>query len=197
MGSLETISTTLDWLLLYMGKHPQVQAKLQAEIDALIGVRNQPKLSDRPNTPYVHAVIQELLRCSSLIPLAGVAKRALEDAELCGYKIPKNTLLIGNAYGVHHDPDLWGDPHVFRPERFLSADGTVNKKMVAITLPFSVGKRSCFGESLARDQIYLYVTSIFQRFSVRCSEDVTIQCTAGIARAPKPFQITITKRFHE
>ena len=194
MGALETVSTTLEWLLLYMGKYPQVQARLQAEIDAEIGTTEQPQLSDRPKTPYVYAVIQELLRFSSVGPLGAVFHRALEDTHLCGYKISKNTLLIGNFYGVHYDSEVWGDPDIFRPERFLSVDGTVNKNMVAMTVPFSVGKRSCIGESLARDQIYLYVTSIFQRFSVHCSEDVRMENTTGVVRAPKPYEITFTKR---
>ena len=196
MGSLETVSTTLDWLLLYMAKHPKVQARLQAEIDGEIGTTKQPELSHRPKTAYVDAVIQELLRFSSVTPLAGLFHRAWDDTELCGYKIPKNTLLIASTYGVHYDPEVWGDPEVFRPERFLNDEGKVNKNLVAMTLPFSTGKRSCIGESLARDQIYLYITSIFQRFSVHCSDDVRMDNTVGIIRVSKPYELTFTKRFN-
>ena len=197
MGALETVNTTLQWLLLCMGKHPTVQCRLQAEIDAQIGTTRQPELSDRPCTPYVDAVIEELFRFSSLAPL-GILHIALEDAELCGYKILENTLLISNIYGLHHDPEVWNDPEFFRPERFLNENGKLNKSLLATMLPFSTGKRSCPGESLARDQVYLYTTSLFQKFSVHCSEDVRMESTtAGITRAPKPFKVTFTKRFYE
>ena len=170
MGSMETVSTTLDWFLLYMSKHPEVQKKVQAEIDEKIGTTRVPALSDKVNTPYVDAVIQELLRFSSITPLGGLLYRTTEDTELLGYTIKKDTLIIGNIYGVHNDDEVWGDPENFRPERFLDEAGKVDRNLVRMTVPFGTGRRSCIGESLARDQIYLYCTGILQRFDVSCEE---------------------------
>ena len=90
MAAMETVSTTIDWLLLYMAKHPEVQKKVQAEIDEKIGTMRVPALSDKDNTPYVEATIQELFRCSSVLPLSGVFKRATEDTVLFGYVIKKD-----------------------------------------------------------------------------------------------------------
>lgn len=65
---------------------------------------------------------------------------------------------------MHHSKKVWGDPEVFRPERFLSQDG---KKYVKndYLIPFQIGRRQCVGETLARDTVFLYLTNLFQRFS--------------------------------
>ena len=194
---METTSKTLDWLLLCMAKHTQVQKKVQAEIDEKIGTTRRPQLSDKDNTPYVDAVVQELLRFSTIGPF-GLFHRATEDTQLRGYNIKKDTIIIANLYAVHFDQDVWGDPENFRPERFfIDGTGTTDRNPMKTILPFSSGKRSCIGENFARDQIYLYCTSILQQFNIICDEDFAIETTVGFLRAPKDFTLTFEKRFTE
>jgi len=106
----------------------------------------------------------EVLRYSSILPV-GVPHRAMEDAEFHGYRIPKGTVVMSNIWAVHFDPDIWGDPEVFRPERFLSRDGLTLQKNENL-IAFSVGKRTCLGFNLALDELFLFTASIVQRFNI-------------------------------
>ncbi|CAG7822702.1 unnamed protein product, partial [Allacma fusca] len=112
----ETTSTTLSWICLYLALYPGIQRNLQAEIENVLGY-NVPTLNQRNSMPYTQAVIFESLRCSSVAPV-GTARRVLEDVAVGGYIIPKDTLVFSNIYAAHHDPDVWDDPHNFKPERF-------------------------------------------------------------------------------
>jgi len=114
--------------------------------------------------PYAESFILEIMRIISLTPV-GVPHAVTEDVEFHGYFIPKGTALYASIYSTHHDPEVWGDPENFRPERFLSKDGTRAERHESL-IPFSTGKRSCLGEVLARDQLFLFITSLVQRFSI-------------------------------
>lgn len=94
--------------------------------------------------PYTEAVLLETLRKSSLLPM-GVLHRMLSDHVFHGYVFPKHCTVIPNLYAYHHDPDVWGDPENFRPERFLSEDGSKVIRRDSI-MPFSVGRRVCLGK---------------------------------------------------
>src|SRR5437868_4098343 len=111
--------------------------------------------------PYTEAVIAETLRYSSLTPM-GVFHTTMEDVEFHGYSIPKGTIVMPNQFYVHHDPKVWGDPMNFRPERFLTSEGTFKKHEALI--PFSIGRRQCLGEALARDSLFLFATNLFQKY---------------------------------
>lgn len=86
--------------------------------------------------PYLEAAIRETMRIETLAPLSLIHK-AMKNTTLGGYNIPANTPILTNLAAMHHDPDLWGDPEIFRPERFLKEDGQLGKD---ITLPFGFGK---------------------------------------------------------
>ena len=114
--------------------------------------------------PYVEAFIQETLRKSSITPY-GIFHSAIEDTTLGGYTIPKGYWIGANFIGMHHDPQVWDEPMTVKPERWLRPDGTLIKS--DHFFPFSVGKRMCIGESLARDGVFLFLTNIFQRFEIK------------------------------
>ena len=187
----DTTSNTLEWTTYYLAKYPQVLKKLQAEISAVIGQERPPSSADRPAMVYTEAVICEILRISSVVPL-GIIHRAVENETVEGFFIPKNVSIIANIYGAHHDPDVWGDPETFRPERWIDQDGTLKKSDNLIA--FSAGKRSCIGESVARMQLFLFVASIFQKFDVRAAGELPSPDCYGITLAPRPFQAIFTKR---
>ncbi len=94
-------------------------------------------LSDRKSLPYLDAVIQEVLRIVSVIPLS-IPHCAKDDgAEIAGYKIPRNCHVIANIYAAMHDPKVFPEPDMFRPERFLGPDGQM--KPPAAFIPFGMG----------------------------------------------------------
>ena len=123
-----------------MAQNPSVQNKLQKEIDEIVGDSRLPSLLDRPLMPYADAVINELLRLSSVSPI-GIPHKALKDVDFHGYRIPKDTMILGNLHAVHHEPHVYKNPEVFRPERFLGDEGKILKNEAFF--PFGTGRRGC------------------------------------------------------
>jgi len=110
--------------------------------------------------------------------------------------IPKDTLLTANVWHIHRDPKIWGDPENFRPERFLSPDGKIFTKPEAV-LAFSIGRRQCLGETLARDSLFLFSTNIFQRFWIEFDKngpDHGFESKISFILSPKPFNVVLTDR---
>ena len=137
----------------------------------------------------------ETLRFSSMVPLS-LAHRATEDVQLGGYLIPKDSMVFGNLYSVHHSQEIWGDPENFRPERFLSPDGTCMGKHDAL-MPFSFGKRLCLGEGLAKNELFLFLTSIIKTFHVTWDQNRPkpgLEKVPGPVQGPKPHYLIFTER---
>ena len=190
----ETTTSSIEFSLMYMILYPEVQKAVQKELDAVVGQNRRPTLEDRPNLPYVEAVIHELLRVCSIAPIAP-PHRATEDAYVNGYFIPKETMLIICIYSLMQDKEHWGDPENFRPERFLNSEGQFVKD--EWMLPFGTGKRMCLGEVLARSTVYLFFTSLLQEFTFSLPEGEPKPSTiplSGFTIAPQPFRVKVTKR---
>lgn len=96
--------------------------------------------------PYTEAILHELLRITS-VTSGGLLHRTTENVRFEGYDLPKGTIILPNLYGCQHDEATWGDPDVFRPERWLNDDESEFVKDER-SIPFSVGKRICPAENL-------------------------------------------------
>uniref|UniRef100_A0A8C3TZQ2 CP2J2 protein n=1 Tax=Catharus ustulatus TaxID=91951 RepID=A0A8C3TZQ2_CATUS len=188
----ETTSSTLRWALLFMAIHPEIQARVQAEIDAVIGQARPPALEDRNNLHYTNAVIHEVQRKGNVVPFNG-PRMASEDAYVDGYFIPKGTVIMTNLTSLMFDKNEWKTPEHFNPEHFLK-DGKFWKNENFI--PFSLGKRSCLGELLARSELFLFFTSLLQKFTFQAPPDtkLSLQTMMGITLAPKPYKICAVPR---
>ncbi|XP_037048891.1 cytochrome P450 2J6-like [Bradysia coprophila] len=192
----ETTSTTLLWALLFMTKYPEVQKKLHEEIDLVLGKDRQPSRDDRLMMPYLEAFTNEVHRKSSIIPMS-VYHKVLKDCDFGGYFFEKNTIVYANIYDAHHDKEFWGDPEVFRPERFLDSTGTkvVPKKAL---MPFSTGKRICLGETMARDSLFYFLCGLLQSFTFELdpsSASVDIDTPKpNFVKAPHNFKIIMSSR---
>ncbi|GAB6030774.1 hypothetical protein CHUAL_007622 [Chamberlinius hualienensis] len=184
VAGTETTATTLLFSLFYMTLNPEIQQKVQNEIDRVIGRERQPSYNDRLNMPYTEAIILEVHRIVSLIPLS-LPHRNVKEVTMRGYVIPKNTMIFPNLWAVHHDPNIWGDPETFRPERFIGSDGKLIKTEYVI--PFSSGKRACVGEPLARMELFLYFVSLLQqlKFIPPNGKMPSLETYPGIATRPK------------
>jgi cytochrome P450 len=163
----ETTSTTLRWALLFMIMLPDVQRKVQKEIDDVIGRERTPSMEDRLKMPYTEATLQEIHRRGSVVWL-NVPHCNTEESNLLGYRIPKRSVIVTNIMAIHHEEKLFPDPYSFRPERFINEQGQFVKSEHVI--PFSVGKRFCLGEPLARMELFLYFTSMLQKFTFKNPE---------------------------
>ncbi|XP_039591741.1 cytochrome P450 2J2-like isoform X2 [Polypterus senegalus] len=193
VAGTETTSTTLRWALLYMMKYPDVQEKVQKEIDAILGRDQPPSMQDRNSLPYTNAVIHEIQRMADVIPL-NQARQAIEDMSLGGHFIPKDTAVIINLNSVLFDEEEWEDPSTFKPEHFLDASGKFLRRDAFFV--FSAGKRSCVGEPLARMELFLFFTSLLQKFTFLPPEGLepSLDFQKGITRVPVSFKIRAIPR---
>ncbi|XP_046395474.1 methyl farnesoate epoxidase-like [Ischnura elegans] len=198
MAGTDTTTNNLSFAILNMILYPRAQRKAQQEIDEVIGRDRLPSLSDRDRLPYVEAIIQEVLRLSSVAPTAFPHSVVTSEKHVTfrGYHIPKGSVLIIDFYGVHHDPEIWKCPDMFIPERFLRKNGgdILNEAIY----PFSGGKRGCPGETFARNNIFLILTSILQRYSLEVPEGQPLPSSDPIGNTvlfPKPFTVKVQRRF--
>ncbi|XP_059239951.1 cytochrome P450 2F2-like isoform X2 [Mustela nigripes] len=194
-GGTETTSTTLRYGLLILLKYPEVAAKVQAELDAVVGRTRTPRLEDREHLPYTNAVLHEIQRFISVLPL-GLPRALTRDTHLRGYFLPKGTFVIPVLKSSHQDPTQFKDPECFNPTNFLDDKGKFQSNDAF--MPFAPGKRMCLGAGLARSEIFLFFTAILQRFCLlpvgsRTDINLTPQCT-GLGNIPPAFQLRLVAR---
>ncbi|KAF8786753.1 Cytochrome P450 2J2 like protein [Argiope bruennichi] len=185
----DTVRTSILWITYIMAAFPDVQKKVQREIMEVIGSEKTPEYMDMRNMPYTHAVILELLRWKTIVPL-NLMRYTLADTTVGGYDIPKGTIVYANFWSAHHDPRYWNEPDKFMPERFLSEDG---KSIIKSShfMPFSLGKRVCPGESMAYMEIFLYFSSLLQNFDIVFPEgtEPTFNAKLNITYRPDHFLV--------
>ncbi|XP_054274087.1 probable cytochrome P450 303a1 [Macrosteles quadrilineatus] len=160
MAGSETTSKSLAFCFLYMLLFPDVQKKAQEEIDRVVGRDRLPNLNDRPNMPYMEAVVLESVRMF-VGRTFGIPHRARKDTTLQGYDIPKDTMLVVNFNSCMMNEKFWEDPHIYRPERFLK-NGVL--EVPEFYIPFGLGKHRCIGQTLARSNVFLFTSSLLQRY---------------------------------
>lgn len=161
VAGTDTTSNTLRWSLLMMLHYPHIQEKVHKEIDRVIGRDRLPTIEDQSNMPYTNAVIHEVQRYGNILPMA-LLHMTYRDTNIQGFEIPKGTTIIPNLTSVLKDGTIWKKPHQFYPEHFLDSDGKFVKQEAFI--PFSAGRRICVGEQLARMDLFIFFTSLLQRF---------------------------------
>ncbi|XP_078165938.1 cytochrome P450 81Q32-like [Carex rostrata] len=158
-AGIDTIFNTTEWAITLLLNNPDVLKKASAEIDTHVGTKRLVEESDMPNLPYLHCIINEVLRLYPGGPLL-VPHQSRENVSIGGYEIPQGTMLLVNAYHIHRDPSLWDEPTKFMPERFESGNAEAKKMMI----PFGMGRRRCPGEDLAIREVGLILGTFIQCF---------------------------------
>uniref|UniRef100_A0A803ST57 Uncharacterized protein n=1 Tax=Anolis carolinensis TaxID=28377 RepID=A0A803ST57_ANOCA len=164
IAGTETSSTTIRYFFMTLLEHPEVQAKIQDEIDRVIGRERMPTMKDRLEMPFTEAAIHEGQRFLDLVPL-GFIRLAKRDVEMEGFTIPKGATIYPILSSALHDPKQYANPYQFNPEHFLDKDGRFKKN--GADMPFSAGKRNCLGEGLARMELFIFITTVLQSFSLK------------------------------
>ncbi|XP_078603926.1 cytochrome P450 2U1-like [Branchiostoma floridae x Branchiostoma japonicum] len=176
-GGIDTTTNTLRWGLMYMVLYPDVQKKVQSELDAVVG-GTLPTISHRSQLPYTEATVMEVQRLRSVVPL-GLPHATTQQVKLAGFDIPAGTQVLMNLHSLHVDPVYWPDPDRFDPGRFLDTEGRVVSKLDSF-MPFSGGRRVCPGEQLGKMELFLLFSSLLQNFTFKLPEGAPPLSTDGI-----------------
>eukprot|EP01132_Coremiostelium_polycephalum_P003664 gene3664-4562_t len=200
-AATDTSSGTISNLFMCLANYPETQKKAYDELVRVIGKGNRVKNSDRYSTPYVNAIMKELLRYKTIAPLS-VPRAASADIIIDGVFIPKDTQLIQNIYTCHHSEEYWEKPFEFNPDRFLkpSSPDRPNEEGQAENLayiPFGVGSRNCIGFSLAYDEMYNAMANIIMNFEIQSvnNEKIDESEVFGMVVYPKhPYQVKLIPR---
>ncbi|XP_037079514.1 cytochrome P450 2D19-like [Pollicipes pollicipes] len=191
----DTTATTLRWAFCFLCSRSEVQRRLQAELDGQVGRQRLPSLSDRSRLPYVEAVLLETQRLADIAPLL-LMHQSMAPVDVGRYRLPPGVQIIANVHSVHHSERLFPEPLQFRPERFLDADGKFQPDKNV--MPFSVGKRQCMGESMARAELFLFLTCFVQAFTFHWPEGFTHDLggdpAGSFLRNPKPYKLIPERR---
>lgn len=149
----ETTASMLTWTLYELSQHPECLAKVREEAARLFGplehktedgravIDRMPSKTECEVLVYTECCLRESLRKYSVVPT--LVRMADEDVDVGPYHLPKGTTVMINVQGVHHNPEYWPEPLVYRPERFLS-------EIAPYTfIPFIEGPRMCMGQYLS------------------------------------------------
>ncbi len=158
----ETTARTLALLWYALAEHPEVEARLHAELDAVLG-EAPPTIADLKKLPYTLQVIKEVMR---LYPAAPMYPRdAVEDGELGGMRIPKGSRVVLFPYGTHRHPDFWEEPERFDPDRWLPEREAARDPHAYH--PFAAGQRICLGNNFSLFETHFITAMLARRFKVR------------------------------
>uniref|UniRef100_A0A8C9Q4B6 Uncharacterized protein n=1 Tax=Spermophilus dauricus TaxID=99837 RepID=A0A8C9Q4B6_SPEDA len=186
----ETTSTTMKYGLLLLLKHPEVSAKVQEEIERVIGRDRSPCMQDRSRMPYTDAVLHEIQRYINLLPI-NLPHTVTQDVKFREYIFPKGTEIMVSLTSLLYDEKEFPNPQKFDPGHFLDESG--NFKKSDHFMAFSAGKRVCVGEGLARMELFLILTSILQHFTLKPLIDPkdidTTPSTIGLGSIPPSYEL--------
>ncbi|XP_054840012.1 cytochrome P450 2J2-like isoform X1 [Eublepharis macularius] len=169
VAGTETATNTLLWALVLMANHPDIQEKVQKEIDDVLGSSQSFSYQDRKKLPYTSAVIHEIQRFKYIL-LFGIPRQCAKDVNIMGFLIPKGTIVIPDLRSVLFDSKLWETPREFNPNNFLDKEGKFVEKEEF--LPFGAGGRICLGEQLAKMEVFIFFLSLLRSFTFKPPQGV-------------------------
>ncbi|XP_067895752.1 cytochrome P450 1C2 [Heterodontus francisci] len=191
----DTTSTALSWILFHLVQFPQLQSRLQQDIDKVVGRERLPGVEDKARLPYLEAFIYEIMRFTSFVPMT-IPHATTAHVDINGYHIPKDTVVFINQWSVNHDQHKWRDPGTFEPSRFLKEDGSINRDLASRVMIFSAGKRRCIGEQLSKMQMFLFTAILLHQcnFEANPSEELSMDCSYGLTIKPVSFTMLVKLR---
>jgi cytochrome P450 len=188
LGGHDTTATTLAYALWALGRHPDLQDRLAAEVTD-IGDRELTP-ADVPRLGYTIQVVHEALRLCP--PAAAIGRMATRDIEVDGYRVEAGTMLAVGTYALHRDPALWDNPLAFDPDRFSPEKSNGRNRWQFI--PFGAGPRSCIGDHFAMLEATLALATIIGRAEIHSLDDDFPLATPFTMVAATPIRALIQPR---
>jgi cytochrome P450 len=164
----ESTASVMQWFFKACILYPEFVKEAQQELEQVVGDR-LPGWEDRPNLPYIEAVVNEIHRWSPMSPMAFYHTTVADDTYR-NFQIPKGTTVIGNMYAVNQNDECYGDPTAFRPNRWLHPSDP--RHMVNGRLPdlhhfnFGYGRRECPGKHVANASLYILIARVMWAFNI-------------------------------
>ncbi|KLO19236.1 cytochrome P450 [Schizopora paradoxa] len=197
-GAIDTTISVLHMFFLLMARHPEIQRRAQEEIDKVVGSDRLPEMSDRESLPYLNRIIREALRFAPVAPL--VVHSLDEDDVYEGFLIPKGTAVLANIWAILHNPEMYKDPEVFNPDRYIDTKDRPAEPDHSQAV-FGFGRRACPGSHFALANLFLDFALILSAFNIKpiknsAGEEVPpeIKMIDGHTRAVQPFKCVIEPR---
>ncbi|MET7394978.1 cytochrome P450 [Dactylosporangium sp. NPDC005572] len=188
-GGMETTANAICSTLHMISGHPDVERRLQEELDAVLAGRS-PTFEDIPRLPYLSRVVYETLRVRP--PVWLLTRLTTADAELGGHRLPKGTIVLLSPYLLHHNEELFTDSERFDPDRWLPerADDVTEAAMQ----PFIMGNRKCIGDKFALTEATLLIATIISRWSLRMVPGARIENLPEATLGPGPMPMRLARR---
>jgi len=196
----ESESVMMRWAFRILSCNPQVQRRVQTELDNVVGRGAKVSWEHKDDLHYTMAVIKEIQRFADIAP-TGLMHKTLVEVKLAGYTLPEGTIVMANLSQCHRDPKLWLKPDQFYPEHFLNDQNKLKKdEELAGFLPYGIGQRSCPGAKLSDIQMFLMLSNLLSEFTLGVpGEDTGVIATqfksgTTVLRNPRPYRVTINNR---
>ena len=159
----ETTSSALSWCLYFLARAPDIQQRMQAELDAVLGPEPQTiELESLRSLDLTRRVFRETLRLYP--PLGFLLREASQDCRLRDHDVPKGTAIVVSPWIIHRHRRYWERPDEFDPDRFLTEAGRASAAQAY--LPFSIGPRVCVGAGFAQQEALLVLATLLRRYDV-------------------------------
>jgi len=186
----ETTALTLTWFFVLLEHHPEVLARLRDEVDQVLAGR-EPSFADLSKLTYVRQVVDEVLRLRPPAPM--VARDAEVEDELGGFDVAPGQSVVPFIWAVHRHPEHWPDPLHFNPERFNPAANKARHQ--GSYVPFSLGPRSCIGNSFALFEAVILLSQLVSRFDLAIGDCSGVKAVAiGSTRPSRPVRVRLSPR---
>lgn len=176
----ETTAISLSWTLVLLAQNPAVRAKLEQEVDRVLGERS-PTMADLPKLPYADAVVRESMRLYP--PAWSLGREAIVEVEVGGQRFPKGTNFWMVPWTMHRDPRFYTRPDAFEPERWV--EGLAKKIPKYAYFPFGGGPRLCIGHSFATMEAILVLVTLTRAFRADLVPGHELDVQPAITLRPK------------
>ncbi|KAI4666122.1 uncharacterized protein J4E78_003589 [Alternaria triticimaculans] len=199
LGGADTTVSSIMTFFLAMTVFPEVQKKAQEELDRVIGGGRLPVSKDRESLPYIEAIMKETHRWHLVAPMC-LPHCSTEEDTCRGYRIPKGSILLPNNWHFTHDPEVYPEPMVFRPERFLETP-THKSEPDPRNFIFGYGRRICPGRYVADNALFITIAQTLAVFDITKSVDgdgrvvePEVKFEPGAISHPVPYRCSIKPR---
>jgi cytochrome P450 len=176
----ETITQALSWTWYLLSTHPEVERRLQGELQTVLGGR-APDFDDLPKLTYTRMVFEEAMRLYP--PVYGIVRAAINEDEIGGYHVPANTEIFICPYIIHRHPDFWENPEGFDPERF-SPEAASARRPYAYC-PFGGGPRQCIGNTFALMEAQIIIATVAQKYRLELVPGYPVEAEASVTLRPR------------